>query len=246
MAQADEKEAPPMDKKTLMKEFATLGQKQNYAYQAKFFLNAYWKEYSKEADTIWTFTHQFIELDKKSSKGSCLDEFQSHRLLEKQGKTLTVIEMRKALKEIDLDTDNKMSLIEYCVWRYKLDIQILMTRPQGVSKQLEAAEQKIEQIQYDMKKIRKYKKKWDGKKIPDSGPKKIMYDQDMMQLSNAEKNMEEDLDFAMKKLRAAQNNKDLVAAGKTWWLNKELTEAKKYSAPKRKPVQFANVMAKNM
>eukprot|EP01084_Bolivina_argentea_P217415 369142_1 len=243
---SQEEKAPPMSTKTLMKEFATLGQKKNYAYQAQFFLNAYWREHSDKVDKVWEFTHQFMELDKKGSAGKNLNEFDSHRLLEKQGTVLTVIAMRNALKEIDLDTDNKMSLIEYCVWKYKLDVQTLMTRPQGVSKQLEAAAEKIDKIQKDIKKIRKYKKKWDGKKIPDSGPKKIMYEQDMKQLSMCEKVLEEDLDFAMKKLRAAQNNKDLVAAGKTWWLNKELTEAKKYSAPKRKPVQFANVMAKNM
>eukprot|EP00483_Globobulimina_turgida_P007185 UN07199 len=231
---AEQKEPPQMDNKTLMREFANLGQKHNYAYQAKFFLNAYWKEYSKEADTVWTFCHEFIELDKKSERGANLDEFQSHRLLEKQGTVLTVVEMRKALKEIDLGTDNKMSLIEYCVWRYKVDIAVLMTRPQGVSKVLEAAEDKIMQIQADIKKIRKYKKKWHDKKAPQAGPKKIMYDQDMSQLSNAERTLAEALDFSVKKLRAAQNNKDFLAAGKTWWLNRELQEAKKWAAPKKK------------
>eukprot|EP00483_Globobulimina_turgida_P007540 UN07554 len=64
-----------------------------------------------------------------------------------------------------------------------------------------------------------------------------MYDQDMSQLSNAEKTLAEDLDFAIKKLRAAQNNKDLVAAGKTWWLNRELQDAKRWAAPKKKSVK---------
>ena len=255
-----------MDKQTCMKEFAKLGQKNPYSYQAKFFLNAFWKEHSKEAENVFKFTQEFIELDKKKEKGSCLDEFQSHRLLEKQGTVLTVVEMRKALKEIDVDTDNKMSLIEYCVWKYKVDIVVLMNRPQGVSKELEAAEEKIQQIQTDIKKIRKYKKKWDKKKVPDSGVQKIMYDNDMQILTSAEvwffifiylislhsqtiivniyicylcylqKTLEENLDFAMKKLNAAQNNKDLVAAGKTWWLQRELQEAKKYAAPKKKVV----------
>merc|ERR1719192_2908316 len=201
---AQEEKQEPMSKKQLMKEFAALGQKKNYAYQAQFFLNAYWKEFASEVDEVWEFTHDFIELDKKGASGCTLDEFEAHRLLEKQGTVLTVIEMRNALKEIDLDTDNKMSLIEYCVWKYKLDIETLMTRPQGVSKQLEAAAEKIDKIQADIK------------KIPENGPKKIMYDQDMKQLSLCEKHLEEDLDFAMKKLRAAQNNKDLIAAGKTW------------------------------
>jgi len=227
----------PSTSASIKKEFARLGQKTNYANQAKFFLNAYWKEYGKEAENVWQFTQQFIELDKKSECGSNLDEFDAHRLLEKQGTVLTVIEMRTALKEIDVDTDNRMSLIEYCVWRYKVEVNELMTRPQGISKELEAAEEKINQIQSDIKKIRKYKNKWDGKKIPNSGPKKMIYDQDMNYLSLSEKNLEENLDFAMRKLNAAQKNKDLVGLGKTWWLKRELEEAKKYSAPKRKIVQ---------
>jgi hypothetical protein len=224
------------DKKTMMKEFANLGQKNPYSYQAKFFLNAYWKEFGAEAEKVWEFTHQFMELDKKGERGSCLAEFEAHRLLEKQGTVLTVVEMRKALKDIDLDTDNKMSLIEYCVWRYKLDIEILMTRPQGVSKDLEAIEEKIEAIQKDIAKVRKYKKKWDGKPAPAEGPKRIIYDQDMSILSTAEKTLTQNLDFAMRKLKAAQTGKDLVAPGKTWWLQREIEEAKKFAAPKKKMV----------
>eukprot|EP00486_Rosalina_sp_Unknown_P002152 CAMPEP_0201568334 /NCGR_PEP_ID=MMETSP0190_2-20130828/9358_1 /ASSEMBLY_ACC=CAM_ASM_000263 /TAXON_ID=37353 /ORGANISM="Rosalina sp." /LENGTH=113 /DNA_ID=CAMNT_0047989321 /DNA_START=109 /DNA_END=447 /DNA_ORIENTATION=- len=108
--------APSPSSASIKKEFAKLGQKTNYANQAKFFLNAFWKEHGKEAENIWVFTQEFIELDKKSEKGSNLDEFDAHRLLEKQGTVLTVIEMRNALKEIDVDTDNRMSLIEYAVW----------------------------------------------------------------------------------------------------------------------------------
>ena len=152
----------------------------------QFFLNAFWKELSDQAEDVWTFTQQFVELDKKSERGSSLDELEAHRLLEKQGEVMTVVAMRQALKEIDLDTDNKMSLIEYCVWRYKLDVATLMARPQGVSKQLEAAEEKIGQIQADIKKIAKYKKKWHGKAAPEGGPKKIIYDQDMAILTSSE------------------------------------------------------------
>ena len=38
----------------------------------------------------------------------------------------------------------------------------------------------------------------------------------------------------MRRLRAAQHGKDLVAPGKTWWLQREIEEAKKYAAPKKK------------
>ena len=38
-------------------------------------------------------------------------------------------------------------------------------------------------------------------------------------------------------LNAAQNNKDLVAAGKTWWMKREIAEAQKYAAPKKKSLK---------
>lgn len=83
-----------LDKKTAMKEFSIISQKQTFAYQAKFFLNAFWKEYSKEAENVFAFTAEFADLHKKGVKGANLDEFEAHRLLEKQGNVLTVIEMR--------------------------------------------------------------------------------------------------------------------------------------------------------
>ena len=86
-----------LDKKSALKEFSILSQKQSFAYQAKFFLNAFWKEHSKDAENVFAFTQQFVELHKKGAKGSCLDEFEAHRLLEKQGNVLTVIEMRTGI-----------------------------------------------------------------------------------------------------------------------------------------------------
>merc|ERR1712176_136751 len=74
------------------------------------------------------------------------DEFESHRLLEKFGQTLTVVAMRKELKAIDLDTDNCMSLLEYFVYHYKLSVDTLMSRPQGVNEDLEKAEAALEEV----------------------------------------------------------------------------------------------------
>lgn len=168
-----------------MKEFALVGKKNNFSNQAKFFLNAYWKEYSSEAENVWAFTHDFISIAKKSSNGSTLDEFEAHRLLEKQGQTLTVVAMRAELKKIDIDSDSRMSLIEYCLHRYKVDVGELMSRPQGVSKELELAEEKISEIQANIKTIAKYKKKWNGKSEP-SGIKKMAYDNDMRSIADGE------------------------------------------------------------
>ena len=45
-----------------------------------------------------------LQKTKTGAEGHSLDEFQSHRLLEAFGQTMTIVEMRAALKEIDIDT----------------------------------------------------------------------------------------------------------------------------------------------
>merc|ERR1712176_388571 len=87
------------------------------------------------------------------------DEFESHRLLEKFGQTLTVVAMRKELKAIDLDTDNCMSLLEYAVYHYKLSVDTLMSRPQGVNEDIDKAEAALEEVLAEIAKLEKKKAK---------------------------------------------------------------------------------------
>lgn len=97
--------------------------KQSYKEQAVWFLNAYWEKFDveKHADDIWTWTNKFQELDKKGAEGCELDEFQAHRFLESIGEILTVKKMREVLKEIDLDFNKYVSLIEFIVYKFKED-----------------------------------------------------------------------------------------------------------------------------
>merc|ERR1711933_245239 len=114
----------------------------------------------KEAEQVWEYVQAFNELDKKKGEtGHALDEFESHRLLEKYGQTLTVVAMRKELKAIDLDTDNCMSLLEYFVYHYKLDVNTLMSRPQGVNEELEKAEVALNEVLAEIAKLEKKKAK---------------------------------------------------------------------------------------
>lgn len=54
-----------------------------------------------------------------------LDEFQAHRFLEVRGETKTVKDLRDELKEIDLDSNNKMCLLEYLMFKYKKTLEQL-------------------------------------------------------------------------------------------------------------------------
>ena len=73
------------------------------------------------------------EIDnKKGKEGNELDEFQAHRFLEGFGETLSVAAMRNALREIDLDFNKNVALIEFLIYKFKKDINIkyLVDAPQ--------------------------------------------------------------------------------------------------------------------
>merc|ERR1712157_71705 len=97
-----------------------------------------------------------------------------------------------------LDTDNKMSLLEYCVYHYKVDINTMMSRPQGVNEELEKAEAALQTVLDEIAKLEKKKAKLQ-KKAAKGGVK-----------------------------RKAQKSKNLNAMGKLWFIDREIAEAAKY------------------
>jgi len=139
------------------KKFATLVKK-THTQQAKWFLNGFWNEFkSTDLENIWNACHSFVELDlghkilygkkKQDYKEGCdLDEAKSHRILEILGETLTVVELRKRLKKLDIDSNNRMAFSEYLLDKYKKTPEKLVNAPQGTmdSKELEEAETKVE------------------------------------------------------------------------------------------------------
>jgi chromosome segregation ATPase len=90
----------------------------------------------------------FTKLDEaKGADGNELNEFDSHRLLERFDETLTVIKMREALRVIDVDANGKMSLLEYLLWRYKKSVTQVENAPQGDNQaQVEAAQRKFDEL----------------------------------------------------------------------------------------------------
>jgi len=112
-----------------------------YAEQGQAFLNAYWEEAGGEAELIWGWANQFGELDIDKAKEGCdLDEFNAHRFLEKLGETRTIREMRDELREIDMDFNKRMALIEYLLYRYRKPISEFVRKPQGNKDEIEAAQ----------------------------------------------------------------------------------------------------------
>eukprot|EP00732_Lithocolla_globosa_P005619 Lithocolla_globosa_v1_NODE_5911_length_1164_cov_518.740307.p1 type:complete len:295 gc:universal NODE_5911_length_1164_cov_518.740307:98-982(+) len=108
-----------LDYGVVFKEFTD----KNYAEQCQLFMNVYWDELNEmERDDIFGWCQKFIELDTdKKNAGSDLDEFSAHRFLEMNGKTLTVKELREYLKEVDMDFNKRMAMLEYLLYHFRAD-----------------------------------------------------------------------------------------------------------------------------
>jgi len=212
-----------------MKEFSRVGREYNYKKQAIFFLNAYWTEYGEKAETIWDNVQLANEFDKKQgADGHAMDEFEAHRFLEKFGQTMTVVEMRKALKEIDIDTDNKMSLLEYFVYHYKCNLDTLMERPQGVNEDVEKAEAALEEVLAEIEKLEKKKTKL-GTKAAKGGVKGKAAQNELDQIMASDPMpIRKALVSAQAAVRKAQKSPNLNAMGKMWFIDREVQEAAKY------------------
>jgi len=82
---------------TLIAKFNDLT-KLNYAEQAKWWLNGFWKEGAEqEAENIWKYTHKFFDLDGKT--GTELDEFNSHKFFRKSRRNPNGCGIKRKIKE---------------------------------------------------------------------------------------------------------------------------------------------------
>jgi len=119
-------------------------------------LNGFWNAGAEpEAENIWKFTHKFIEIDRRKKEGNDLDEFEAHKFLESLGETLTVMALREKLRQIDVDNNNRMALIEYLIFKYSKSVEAVVNAPQSdnkeelekASKMLEVAEAALSDMQ---------------------------------------------------------------------------------------------------
>src|SRR3989338_4889123 len=124
--------------------------KKTYKEQAIWFLNGFWLEGARDnTEHVWKVHDTFCEYDgKKGKDGNELNEFDSHRILEKYDETLSAIKMREALREIDQDNNKHMSLIEYLIWRYKKSVQACVNSPQGDNQEeIDACQAQLDEVQ---------------------------------------------------------------------------------------------------
>lgn len=128
-----------------------------YTEQGKCFLNAFWDEHQNLAEEVWGWAVQFAELDIDNAKeGKDLDEFNAHRFLERNNETKTVKQLREEIKEMDMDFNKRLALIEYLLFRTRHSVQEFVSRPQGDNKQeIDAAQAALNQATAAMQRATK-------------------------------------------------------------------------------------------
>jgi len=232
--------------------------RQKYSDQAIFFLNAFWIECGDQAEKIYGYYQGFLTLDSRKEDGCDLDEFYSHKFLETYGETLTALELRNAMRKIDINHDNRMSFLEYLLYRYSQSVEELLIRPQGVAltqelidalKALALARENIRQAREEDLKLEAIKSEIAAKKsslekqsqaggVKGNKAKQELFalnNEDSTELNAAKLRAEAAVrkaDAAVKKaeeaVHKAQSTGEKVAAGLNWFMERELEEAKKY------------------
>mmetsp|Transcript_361 Transcript_361/g.714 ORF Transcript_361/g.714 Transcript_361/m.714 type:complete len:227 (-) Transcript_361:70-750(-) len=217
------------DELTLFRDVVT----RPYDQQAKFFLNAFWAEHSAEAETVWDYVLRFVALDPRAKEGSELDEFNSHRFLEGLGDALRVIEMRESLRSQGFDFKKRqMALIEYLLFRYNRGIKLLLSRPQGTNEELAKAQKALDAVTAEIDRIEALKNELE-RKSQGSGVLAMKAKNELNQLLNGDQTeLNRAVLTAEAAVRRAQKLGGSAAQGHLWWIDRELTEKKKYQ-PRR-------------
>lgn len=126
----------------------------NYKEQAVWFLNGFWGEgeggLGQHAETVWGWHKIFAELDlhatvPRGAEGSALDPILSAKFLERTEQTLTSLERKAALREIDVNNDGRMALVEYLMHAFKVEAGAVVTAQQGKAQEVQACQHVIDQ-----------------------------------------------------------------------------------------------------
>jgi len=215
--------------------------KRNHKDQSIFFLNAFWPELGGEAENIWKYWLQTLDLDKQAwhalpeakrpseeyKESTDLDEFWSHKLLEMNGLTMTVVAFRNEFKKIDINFDKRMGLVEFLLYKYQQNVKVLLARPQGTNELLVKAQKALEEVNEEIHKI-ETKRLALEKAAAGEGIKAKTAAADLAALCSADQTeLNKKLVTAEASVRRARKAPGDAPQGQLWWLEREIAEAKK-------------------
>jgi len=220
--------------------------------QAIYFLNAFWNETNSKAETIFSQYHGFIDVAKmeRTAEGKevnvnelkDVNEVFARKFMERDGKTMTAIAFRSAFKEIDVNTDNRMSFIEFLLYDNKQSVEELLKREQATTPEFEAAKEAYTAVMTAIAALEKQKSdlqaESEGTGVKANAAKAQLAQllaADNLELNRLVTNAEEGLKKAKKTVGAAP--------GGVWWFNRQLEEAKKYKPKKRESFFTFNIIS---
>lgn len=121
----------------------------NFEQQAVWFLNAFWDDgLSGELEKLWNWVTEANKLD-LHKVGNALDELNAHRFLEVHNETMTVREMRTALRASGAISEGRppkmVPLSHVLIFKYNVSWERLVNASQGDNaKELAEAQAKFE------------------------------------------------------------------------------------------------------
>eukprot|EP00026_Physarum_polycephalum_P005618 Phypoly_transcript_05653.p2 GENE.Phypoly_transcript_05653~~Phypoly_transcript_05653.p2 ORF type:complete len:257 (-),score=77.63 Phypoly_transcript_05653:1093-1863(-) len=115
--------------------------------QTKAFLRAFVVDFQGKFEQVLDLAEDFRSYTTKGGDGQ-LDEHQAHIFLEKKGEAATVVEFREKMKQIDLDFNKRVSVLEYLLYKYKKSVKDLFEAKPNAAliKQLEDAIEKYQAV----------------------------------------------------------------------------------------------------
>jgi len=237
-----------MSDSKLIEQFKEVTSK-SHKEQAIYFLNAFWDEHEKDAENVWKWAHKFIDLEKTKwdvdhkdgkeayTQGADVDEVLAHKVLESFGETLTALQLRDVLRKIDLDSNKRVSVIEYCLYKLNREVKDLLDEKrlvnQGVPQELTDAQAALAATHAAIQKVEEKRAKLEaeseGTGVKANAAKAALaqfLQEDHTELNKA-------VASAEAKVRAAQKLSGPQPRGGIWWVGREAQEASKYK-PKGK------------
>jgi len=124
-----------------------------YTQQAIWFLNGFWDQFGDDAEKIWNWAESIAKFDLEKGKHGCgVDELNAHRFLESFHETMTVREMRTALRSVgalsEQDRPKLVPLVHFILVKLKVDWHKLVNASQGSNQEeMREARRQLEVVQ---------------------------------------------------------------------------------------------------
>eukprot|EP01126_Amoeba_proteus_P056528 TRINITY_DN7112_c0_g2_i11.p1 TRINITY_DN7112_c0_g2~~TRINITY_DN7112_c0_g2_i11.p1 ORF type:complete len:156 (+),score=42.83 TRINITY_DN7112_c0_g2_i11:420-887(+) len=154
---------------------------------------------------------------------------------------MTILKFREEFKKIDCTFDKRMSMIELLLYWYSEKLAVLMTRaeqsPQVANELLEAAQAALDSVNTEIARIEEEKSRLEAdsegtgvKAMRSRAALAALLSADQTELNKRLLTAE----AAVRKAKNAPSSGNSLA--KLWWLERDVTEAKKYKPQgKKKP-----------